>query len=164
MFRRSVTENELARAHRRFGKLPAGERLFSLAFGRLVPYSGSVRPRIRELGPGRCVATIEDRRALRNHLQSIHAVALTNVAEMTTGLALNYALPKSARSIMTRIEIDFLKKARGRITATSETAIVTEAPAERVAHDVPSVLTDAHGDVVARAVVRWLVGPAGERK
>ncbi len=136
---------------------PFGRALFSFAFGRAIPYSGTVHPRFLELAPGRAVIAIDDRRSVRNHLRSVHAVALANVLEMSTGLAVNFGLPDDARSIMTRLEVSYLKKARGRLVATATCA----PPATNEEREVPvaSEVRDAAGDVVARGVGTWLVGP-----
>lgn len=145
----------------RFRKLPAGDRLFSWALGRMVPYSGSIGAVVRELSPGRARVELADRRKVRNHLDSIHAVALVNLAELSTGLALNTGLPDNARAILVRLTIDYVKKARG--TLTSECAIEPPTTNERREVDVEAVIRDASGDVVAKAAARWLVGEAGAR-
>jgi acyl-coenzyme A thioesterase PaaI-like protein len=141
----------------RFRDLPGGPWLFSRIFGFVIPYSGSVSPRIRVLQPGRAVIAMGDRRGVRNHLTSIHAVALTNLAEMTTGLALGYGLPDGMRTILVRVECEFLKKARGTITAASDAPVFTEIVEKEVL--VESVLTNEAGDVVAKGRAVWLAGP-----
>ena len=97
---------------------------------------------------------MRDRRRVRNHLASIHAIALTNLAEMTTGLALGFGLPDGMRTILVRVECEFLKKARGTITAASDAPVFTEVVEKEVL--VESVLADASGAVVARARAVWL--------
>jgi len=142
----------------RFRDLPGGPWLFSRLFGLAIPYSGSVRPRIRVLGPGRAVISMGDRRGVRNHLASIHAIALANLAEMTTGLALGFGLPAGMRTILVRVECEFLKKARGTITAACDAPVFEGIVEKEVL--VESVLTNEAGDVVARGRAVWLAGPA----
>jgi acyl-coenzyme A thioesterase PaaI-like protein len=84
-----------------------------------------------------------------------------NLAELSTGLALNTGLPDDARAILTRLTIDYLKKARG--TLTSQCSIEPPKTSERREVDVEAVICDASGDVVAKAAARWLVGPAEAR-
>ena len=102
------------------------------------------------------MVVLRDRRKVRNHLRSVHAVALMNLAELATGLSLNYALPAAARSILTGLTIEYHKKARGTLTAEA-TAPVFEDAAERDL-EVETVIRDAAGDVVATAKAHWLVG------
>jgi len=142
----------------RLAPLPGGKWLFSRLLWRLVPYTGSVRPHVLELRPGYAKVRMADRRAVRNHLRSIHAVALANLAEVTSGLAVTLGLPASARGIPTTLSITYLKKARGMLTAEARCEIPD---ASREAdHDFESVITNATGEVVARATVRWHIGPA----
>lgn len=142
----------------RLQRLPAGTRLFSRALGFMAPYSGTITPRVQELAPGRAVVFIRDRRRVRNHLHSVHAAAIMNLAELTGSLAVLAALPAGARMIVTGFEVEFTKKARGRLTATATCGV--PASAERQEHPVSVSLTDPAGDEVARAGLRVLVGPA----
>ena len=142
---------------RRLSSWPGGPRLFGWILGRQVPYSGSVRPRIVRLEPGYARVRIRERRELRNHLSSIHALALANVGELASGLAMTTALPDSVRGIVTGIEVDYLKKARGTITAESRCRVPEVR--ESTEHRVEAMLTDETGDAVSRVRVSWLLSP-----
>jgi acyl-coenzyme A thioesterase PaaI-like protein len=137
--------------------LPGGKALFSRVFSTMVPYSGTVHPLILELGPGHARIEMRDRRSVRNHLESVHAIALMNIAEMSTGLAMMFALPQDARAIITHLSIDYLKKARGTLVAECRCDVPTSN--ERKEFDMQSEVRDAGGELVARAQARWLVGP-----
>jgi acyl-coenzyme A thioesterase PaaI-like protein len=137
---------------------PGGKWLFSRLFGKLIPYSGSVTPEVLELAPGRAVIAMADRRAVRNHLNCVHAIALANLGEMSTGLALGFGMPSDARSILVRLSCEYRKKARGRLVATCDAPAVTS---DRTCdYEVESFVRDSAGDLVAKATVVWRVGPA----
>ena len=137
--------------------LPGGKILFSRLIGQLAPYSGSINARVVALRPGFCQVELDDRRAVRNHLQCVHAIALCNLAEIAGNVAVAYSLPDGARFIVAGLSIEYLKKARGMITATGECPATLTA--DRVEHAIPVRLSDAAGEVVARATLRTLVGP-----
>jgi len=141
----------------RLARLPGGKLVFSRAVGRMAPYTGTIGARVEELRVGFARVELEDRRKVRNHLSSVHAVALVNLAELTGNLALSYSLPSDARFIVAGLSIDYVKKARGTIIATSECSVPENS--ERHEYQVPVVMTDSGGNVVARATLRSLVGP-----
>ena len=143
---------------RRLSPLPGGVWLFNKILGRMVPYTGALGARVVRLQPGHAVCVLTDRRAVRNHLDSVHAVALANLAELVSGTAMLTALPAGTRGIVTRLEIDYLKKARGTLTATSDVTVPTVT--ESVEMFPQAVITDSAGDVVATARVTWKVQPA----
>ena len=151
----------LLKLWKRLSPLPGGQWLFALIFGRIVPYSGSVGPRIRHLEAGYVRVEIPDRRSNRQHLGSVHAIALMNVAEMASGLAMMSALPEGIRGIVTNISIEYLKKARGTITAVSRVSVPTVT--SDTDFDVISECLDRENVVVARATVRWRLGPVRAR-
>ena len=142
---------------RQLHALPGGSWVFSRCLGLIVPYTGSIGAHVRELRPGFARVTMRDRRALRNHLGSIHAVALANLGEVTSGLALLASLPPEVRSIPVALSIDFLKKARGPLqcvcSCTSPAIVAT------LEQDVTAGISDAAGDIVAQVRVRWRLSP-----
>jgi acyl-coenzyme A thioesterase PaaI-like protein len=141
----------------RLGSLPLGDRLFSRAVGLAAPYTGSMGARVLELREDYCKAQLRDRWSVRNHLTSVHAVALANLAEMTGNLAVAYTLPNDGRFIVAGMSMEYLAKARGTITA------ICDQPLPRVAdkHELEVVveLFDRKQQLVARGRLRTLVGP-----
>ena len=136
---------------------PGGKWLFSQVLGRTVPYTGTLRACVQALEPGHCTVRLADRRRVRNHLHSVHAMALANLGEMTTGLALMNSLPDGARGILTGFSITYLKKARGRLLAECRCAI----PPDNSQHEyeLTGEIRDTHDEVVAVVQARWLIGP-----
>jgi uncharacterized protein (TIGR00369 family) len=133
-----------------------GRWLFSRAVGRFAPYTGTIGARIQELQPGRSVVTMRDRKAVRNHLNSVHAVALTNLVELCGSLAIIASLPPETRMIPIRLETDFVKKGRGLMTAESTCAI----PSSSGKAELPAtvVVRDDSGDEIARGRVTVVIG------
>ncbi|MCC7536352.1 MAG: DUF4442 domain-containing protein [Deltaproteobacteria bacterium] len=145
----------------RLEKVPGGRALFSQLAGRAAPYSGSIGARVEELGMDHARVSMRDRRAVRNHLDCIHAIALANLAELTGNMALAYSMPPDARFIVAGMEIEYVKKARGTIRASCD----FEMPRthEKREYRVPVELRDRSGDIVVRATLRTLVGPIEKR-
>ncbi|WP_437954837.1 hotdog fold domain-containing protein [Sorangium sp. So ce119] len=141
----------------RLRHMPGGKRLFSTLLGRMAPYTGTIGAQIEVLERGRAEVTMRDRPGLRNHLRSVHAVALVNLAELTGNTALAYALPDDARFIVAGLSIEYLKKSRGTIRAVCECPVPDSS--ERREYQIPVSMRDATGAEVARAVLRSLVGP-----
>lgn len=142
----------------RLSPLPGGRWLFSRLLGLMVPYSGTVGARVEELAPKRCRVSLRERRKIRNHLGSIHAVALVNGAELASGLAMAMALPAGVRGIPTRIEVDFHRKARGRITVEGRADPPVGVP-DGVESIARATLRNEAGETVAEARVVWTLGP-----
>lgn len=140
-------------------RLPFGRRLFSFLVGLTVPYAATIHAEVKELEPGHARVVMKDRRGLRNHLRSLHAVALTNLAELTGNLALMSRQPaKGARWIVTGFDSDYVKKARGPITAHCAIDPLDWSQSRPLQGHVE--LRDAAGDLVMVARPRWKLGPA----
>ena len=137
----------------RLHSLPGGIWIFNLFFRWFNPYSGSIRAHVVELRPGYARIELQDRRRIRNHLNSIHALALTNLGELTSGLALLSGLPVSCRGIPTKISTEYFKKARGKLVAESNSGLPDVK--KDMEHEVFTDILDQQVDVVARTVVNW---------
>ncbi len=149
--------NSLQRWWQRFSGIPFGRFAFNQVMGMVIPYTGSMSARVVELRPGFARVTLRDRRKVRNHLKSVHAIALANLGEYTGNLALVCGLPENGRFIVKKLSIEYLKKARGRLTATCEAPVFESAEPRDV--ELVVEIRDRSDDVVARCMLTSLIGP-----
>ena len=137
--------------------IPGGAWLFSRLIGLWIPYSGTLGARVTVLRPGYARLNLRDHRRIRNHLHSIHAIALVNLGEITSGLALLTGLPPHIRGIVTKISIEYFKKARGRLR--SESTVTLPSISTDMDHLVHAEIHDHDDECVARTTVQWRLGP-----
>ncbi|MDX8382104.1 MAG: DUF4442 domain-containing protein [Ghiorsea sp.] len=138
----------------KLGNSTFGRFMFSRLLGLFVPYSGSVRPLVLQLKPGYSLVQLKEHRGIRNHLRSVHAIALANVGELASGLAMLVALPDDVKAIVVKLDIQYLKKARGTLLIegfANPPKDITEA----VDSIATAIIKDEEGDVVAKLDVFW---------
>ncbi|MCW8936172.1 MAG: DUF4442 domain-containing protein [Gammaproteobacteria bacterium] len=133
-----------------------GRWLFNLLIPVVNPYTGSLKANVIDLNRGYARIELKDRRAIRNHLNSIHAIALTNLGEFTSGLALISVFKENMRGIPIEIKINFIKKARGTLTAECTTQLPDFD--DQLEHTVVAIIKDIDNDEVARIKVVWKLG------
>nr|WP_284698554.1 hotdog fold domain-containing protein [Thermomonas mangrovi] len=136
-------------------------------FSRLVcwkaPYFASIAPRIESLEPGRGIATLAHRRRVTNHLGTVHAIALCNLAEFVGGLACDVSIPPSMRWIPKGMTVVYLRKAVGRMRAIATPAFPPRDAEAGYELPFEVVVEDPAGDVVFRATIAMWVSPKSAR-
>jgi len=147
---------QLLKAARIFSAIPGGQFIMNKLIARKIPYSATINARIVKLEPGYAKLVLKDKKSIRNHLNSIHAVALTNFGELTSGMALNTALPARVKGIVTNINTDYLKKARG--TLIAECRCHPPTVTNDIDYTVEAVIKDQQQDTVAKVKVVWRLG------
>ena len=111
----------ILRLYRRVTRLPLGDRLFSFAFARKAPYFSTVRPRFTVLEPNHVELVIGKRRAVHNHLGTVHAIALCNGLEAAMGALAEATIAPSRRWIPKGMEVSYTAQATTDITCVAET-------------------------------------------
>ena len=101
--------------------LPAGKRLFSIAFAQKAPYFATIRPRFTELRPNYASLVIPKRRGVHNHIGTVHAIALCNGLEAAMGALAEATIPPTRRWIPKGMTVSYTAKAVGDITCIAET-------------------------------------------
>lgn len=157
-----MSANVLA-LYNKLTRYPAGHWLFTRAVCFKAPYFASISPRFESLESGRCSATIKHRRAVTNHIGTVHAIAMCNLAELTGGVMTDASIPKSMRWIPVGMSVQYLKKAVGtlRAVATPATPIVESDTAYDLPVDVE--ITNPAGEAVFRARIAMHVSPKPKR-
>ena len=149
--------------HRRMSRWPCGRWLFSKLVCLKAPYFASISPRIERLEPGRCEASLRHRRRVTNHIGTVHAIALCNLAELAGGLAIDAGLPPSMRWIPKGMEVEYLKKAAGTMRAVATPAAAIIESTEGYALPVGVTVSDSRGDAVFRARISMWISPKPPR-
>ncbi len=98
---------------------PGGKWAFSKLLCLKAPYFASIQPLFDVLEPGRCQVQIKKRRAVLNHLGTVHAIALCNMAELAGGTMTEVTLPSTLRWIPKGMTVEYLKKAEGDVVAVA---------------------------------------------
>ena len=106
--------------YNRCSRLPMGQMIFSRLVCFNAPYFGSIRPRFQELTPGRCRIRMKKRRSVTNHIGSVHAIAMCNLAELAAGTMVEVSLPKTMRWIPKGMTVAYEAIARTDLTADCE--------------------------------------------
>ena len=150
--------HQLLSAWQKLHNKPLGKWLFKRIIARNVPYTGSIKADVQKLQPGHCEVLLKYRRSNTNHLNCIHALALSNLGELAGGLAMMTGLPPSVRGIVTRINTEYLKKARGDLRAVAEVD-VPEVTTAKTVHHVEARIFDQQDDLVTQVEVEWLLSP-----
>lgn len=143
--------NRLLRVYNTCLRLPLGKTVFSRLVCSQAPYFSSIKPLFQELRPGFCEITMKKRRAVQNHLKSVHAIAMCNICELTAGTLLEVTLPREYRWIPQKMSVEYLKIAKTDLKARSRIDSVNwEGTAE---FPMTVDVTDTNGVVVMRATI-----------
>jgi uncharacterized protein (TIGR00369 family) len=136
---------------------PLGKMLFSRAICFNAPYFATISPRFEELRPGYARVSMKKRRGVTNHIGTVHAIAMCNLAELAAGTLTEISIPASMRWLPRGMTVEYLKKARGGIHAVATLPEV----AEGAGRDVPATveMKDDAGELVCRATITMWVSP-----
>ena len=144
------------RMFRKIGGSGPGRWLFSRIICWKAPYFGSISPRFEVLEPGRCVVRLRQRRAIQNHIGTVHAIALCNAAELAGGMATEVTLPTSMRWIPKGMSVRYLKKALGTLRATARVSEVSDRSGGQDLHALVEVRDQADEIVFDADITMWV--------
>lgn len=147
---------------KRLASKPGGKWAFSRLVCLKAPYFGSIRPRFEDLRPQYCAVRMRKRRAVLNHIGTVHAVAMCNLAELAGGTMTEVTIPATHRWIPKGMTVEYLKKATTDLVAvaTPRSQIDWSVPGE---FKVEVAVRDQQGEQVFGAVISMWVAPRKHR-
>ena len=153
--------NPTLKAFNQLARLPGGKRLFIYALCLKAPYFSSIRPEVVALKPGYSEYRMKKRRAVQNHLGTVHALAMGNLCELAAGTAMEASLPARLRWIPKSMNIEYLKKAETDLTARCRVNDIND----QFEGDLPVLVEvlDARGELVSRAHIHMYLSRKPER-
>lgn len=105
-------------------KVPFGNSIFSNLLARFAPYFTTIKPKVEELRPNYMKASMKKRKAVHNHLKTVHAIAMCNLCEFTGGILMEASIPKHRRWIPVAMTVNYVAKAKTDLTATCDLSTV----------------------------------------
>jgi len=82
-----------------------------------APYFRSIKPKLVRVEPGHVEITFKKRRSVTNHINTVHAIAMCNSAELAGGLCLDISLDADHRWIPAGMTVQYLKMAKTNLRA-----------------------------------------------
>ena len=136
---------------------PMGKWLFARAVCWKAPYFSTISPRFEELKPGYARVSLKKRRAVENHIGTVHAIAACNLAELGAGTMMEASLPASMRWLPKGMSVQYLKTCKTDMVAECTVGDFTEGPARDV--NVSVDMRDTGGNLVVHADINMYVSP-----
>lgn len=138
----------------RLSAKPGGAWLFSKVVQRKAPYFKTANAFVRELRPNHARLWMKKRRAVQNHIGTVHVIAICNLLEMAMGCVAEASIPKHLRWIPKGMTLDYTAKAGSDITGIAEIDPDAWKPGDL---DVKVSAMDDQGVVVVKGVIRlWI--------
>ncbi len=107
--------------YRRLAAYPGGKAAFSALYAFKAPYFATVAPEVREVRPHHSELVIRLRRRVKNHIGTLHAIAVCNALEAAMGLLAEATCPDDQRWIPKGMEVRYLAKSTTDLLCTAET-------------------------------------------
>ncbi len=141
----------------RANRLPGGRHVFSRGVTWRAPYFATIRPFFESVTRERCVVHMAKRRAVQNHIGTVHAIAICNLAEAAAGVLAEVSVPRTHRWIPKGMQVAYVAKATTDIRATAVARTPRPVFTDGMAYPIVVDLEDTHGTTVVSAVISMWV-------
>tara|TARA_R110001592_G_scaffold61158_8_gene186194 strand:+ start:462 stop:920 length:459 start_codon:yes stop_codon:yes gene_type:complete len=149
--------NPTLKLWRKLSAYPAGKQIFSKGVCFKAPYFATIKPVFEELETGYAVVRIKERRSIHNHIGSVHAIAMCNLAEIAAGVVGEASMPAGMRWIPAGMTVRYLGLAKGVLRGYATMREIV--PGEKGIVPVKVEVKNALGNVVFDAEISLHISP-----
>ncbi|MCH7315362.1 hotdog fold domain-containing protein [Acinetobacter sp. ANC 3882] len=137
--------------------LPAGKWTFTRMLCLKAPYFSSISPLFEELKANSCKISIKKKRNVLNHIGTVHAIAMCNMAELAGGTMTEVTVPNTHRWIPKGMTVEYLKKAETDLIAIAR-PVESDYDWEKAGEYLVNVdVLDQHNEKVFHATITmWI--------
>ncbi len=89
-----------------------GNTAFSKKICEIAPYFSTIEPQFITLEPSYSEVRMPNTVKIHNHLGTVHAIAMCNLAEIAAGLMTDVSIPETCRWIPIGMNVKYLAKAK----------------------------------------------------
>ena len=128
-----------------------GNKLFSQKVCEIAPYFATIDPQFVDLQPGYCEVVMPNTREVHNHLGTVHAIAMCNLAEIAAGIMTDVSIPETCRWIPVGMRVRYLAKAKTSLRGIADGREIDWNTLGEI--EVPVSITDTDGIEVCVAFI-----------
>lgn len=161
--------NRLARSIRQLDKVPGIVRPWArnVVLRRAVPFTGTAKLEYLQLTPERVEIAVANQRRVQNHIQGVHAAAMTLLAETATGMVVGMNVRDDCLPLAKELKVAFRKRAQGAMHAVASLTDAQRALMQQSDKGEVSVavqVTDESGSEPIACEFIWAWIPSGKKK
>lgn len=128
-----------------------GNKLFSQKVCEIAPYFATIDPQFVDLQPGYSEVVMPNTKEVHNHLGTVHAIAMCNLAEIAAGIMTDVSIPETCRWIPVGMRVRYLAKAKTSLKGIADGRGIDWNTTGEI--EVPVSITDTDGIEVCAAFI-----------
>lgn len=165
----SSRPNRLVRSLQRLQAVPGFVRPWARnqVLRRAVPFTGTAGLDFAVMTPQRVEIGITNQRRVQNHIQGVHAAAMTLLAETATGMVVGMNVRDDCVPLAKQLSVAFIKRAQGSLRAVAVLSDAQRALMQQTDKGEVTVavqVTDESGAQPIECEFIWAWIPCGPRK
>ncbi len=126
-----------------------------------IPFTGTANLKFEKVTNNQVIASLKNKRKVKNHINQIHAVAMILLAESASGIVFGMNVKESSLPLCKSLNSKFVKRSNGAMKATAsltDEQINFIQSTDKGEINVPVIITDESNNepVICEVVWAWI--------